>query len=211
MSDPREVLVALILERFRAAETYMDLPRQAGLLADAIQSAGWTPPRSVAELVTGAAHPEDVCHRCGGPNVVRWHAPSEAWNQVEQHEGILCPQCFTSAYEALHPGTAWHVGPEVGGPCRYPLLTNEEPAAPPSVEDVARALFERAVKAGDAIPHRSVFEADARAALALFPGRTESEVKAEALRGAAPGCNCEDDYARLNDRADRIEKEADRG
>lgn len=44
MSDAREALVALILERFRAAETYMDLPRQAGLLADAIQSAGWIPP-----------------------------------------------------------------------------------------------------------------------------------------------------------------------
>ncbi len=39
----------------------------------------------------------------------------------------------------------------------------------------------------------------------------DAQVKAEALRGAAPGCNCEDDYAWLNDRAARIEKEAEHG
>jgi len=173
MSDAREALVDLI-----DGAIPDDLPgyrqRYTDRAADAILAAGRTPPNErVAEAIRSAAHPEDVCHRCGGPNVAVWHAPSSVWNEVEQHEGILCPQCFTEAYTALHPGTAWHIGPEVSGPCRYPLLTNE--------------------------------------------GRTEAEVKAEALREAAVDVIQDDQgtdewYAGwLRDRANYIEKGADRG
>lgn len=47
-------------------------------------------------------HPEDHCHRCGGPNIP-WSAPSPLWNAVmrggsingdELHDGIVCPTCF---------------------------------------------------------------------------------------------------------------------
>lgn len=44
--------------------------------------------------------------------------------------------------------------------------------------------------------------------LALWPGRSEREVKAEALREAAPAMDCEADYKRLRTRADHIEKGA---
>lgn len=84
----------------------------------------------------------------------------------------------------------------------------------PSVEDLTRAMHAEVCCPCDptGCDVQDVPEARyARAVLALLPGRTETEVKAEALREAAPGCNCEDDYARLNDRADRIEKEARRG
>lgn len=52
-------------------------------------------------------HPEDRCHRCGGPNVV-WSAPSPLWNRVmrpadqqghpggEAYGGIVCPTCFAA-------------------------------------------------------------------------------------------------------------------
>ena len=83
------------------------------------------------------------------------------------------------------------------------------PTVKPSLEQVVDALA--AQRPGSAEWTSSRIMQTARTILALLPGRTETEVKAEALREAAPGCNCEDDYARLNDRADRIEKEADRG
>lgn len=60
MSDAREALVALILERFRAAETYMDLPRQARLLADAILAL--PPGRTETEV---RAEAWDEGHRAG--------------------------------------------------------------------------------------------------------------------------------------------------
>lgn len=87
--------------------------------------------------------------------------------------------------------------------CDHEPLAAHPPITLPSVEDVARACGDP----GSVTPRRegeSVPRWSARAVLALLPGRTEAEVKAEALREAAPGCNCEDDYARLNDRADRI-------
>lgn len=49
-----------------------------------------------------AVHPEDHCHRCGGPNVT-WAAPSPLWNEVmrggdinadDEFDGIICPTCF---------------------------------------------------------------------------------------------------------------------
>lgn len=83
----------------------------------------------------------------------------------------------------------------------------------PSVEDVRDEIAGHPIGSGYYSTTVGVDEATemARAVLALLPGRTEAEVKAEALREAAPGCNCEDDYAWLNDRADRIEKGEGRG
>ena len=101
------------------------------------------------------------------------------------------------------------------------------PTVKPSVEDVARVLFDAEYHDIDATErniawgivngtdyarkHGTAWHRQARAVLALLPGRSEAEAKAEALRKAAPGCNCEDDYAWLNDRADRIERGEGRG
>jgi hypothetical protein len=45
-------------------------------------------------------HPEEFCHRCGGPNI-SWHVDSQAWNRVMRPDGetgrwaeIICPLCF---------------------------------------------------------------------------------------------------------------------
>ena len=106
-------------------------------------------------------------------------------------------------------------------------------AALPSVEDVARAReFWWASHLMGKRSHRNVrrssFDAGFDAALALISGRTEAEVKAEALRGAAREVAAEEflralppaEYGEtavetaadwLNDLADTIEKEADRG
>jgi hypothetical protein len=105
----------------------------------------------------------------------------------------------------------------------------------PSVEDVARALFdaeyhdidatERNIEWGvvngtdHARKHGTAWHRQARAVLALLPGRTEAEVKAEALREArnAWPVVTRDMVSRgqvrnwLGERADHIEKEADRG
>src|SRR5690606_34563276 len=103
----------------------------------------------------------------------------------------------------------------------------------PSVEDVARVLAEHdrgpqgSIMDGDAVVEckcGEVFtgwgQADlhaARAVLALFAGRTEAEVKAEALREAAVDVIQDDQgtdewYAGwLRDRAARIEGGGDRG
>jgi hypothetical protein len=57
----------------------------------------------------GPGHPENVCHKCGGLNIV-WWAPQEAWNEVTEAEGasrevVWCPRCF--ALIAAEHG--WHV------------------------------------------------------------------------------------------------------
>lgn len=60
----------------------------------------------------------------------------------------------------------------------------------PSVEDVARAMYADDIRQGrvllawEAVPEdeQRWYLSNARAALALFPARTEAEVKAEALR-----------------------------
>jgi hypothetical protein len=58
-------------------------------------------------------HPEDYCHRCGGPNI-SWYTPSGVWNPVMRPEGesgkwseIICPQCFVE----LAGGGTWALIP----------------------------------------------------------------------------------------------------
>lgn len=56
-------------------------------------------------------HPEDHCHRCGGPNVT-WHAPNDLWNQVMPDDGIVCPLCFIKAAADAGISTpSWRLGP----------------------------------------------------------------------------------------------------
>jgi len=71
----------------------------------------------VCEFAPQAAesHPEDYCHKCGGPNVV-WFAPSPIWNKAVREKGekeILCPVCFIKLAESAgFDQKAWKVAPE---------------------------------------------------------------------------------------------------
>ena len=67
-----------------------------------------------AEMRSG--HPENYCHRCGGPNVLSWFAPSPLWNAVmrggsiggdEPHDGIVCPVCFAVIARERGVATRW--------------------------------------------------------------------------------------------------------
>lgn len=56
-------------------------------------------------------HPEAICERCGGPNVV-WFAPNDLWNRViGSPEGIVCPRCFVLAAEAKGIDEIWSLAP----------------------------------------------------------------------------------------------------
>jgi hypothetical protein len=66
------------------------------------------------------AHPEDYCHRCGGPNV-SWAAPSPLWNAVmrggdingrDLFNGIVCPLCFAVLAEAAGIASQWRLSAE---------------------------------------------------------------------------------------------------
>lgn len=69
-------------------------------------------------------HPETYCHRCGGRNLTSWSVPSEMWNRAASPRDILCPQCWTRAYEAatgaefLH----WSLLPDAGLEARIATL-----------------------------------------------------------------------------------------
>jgi hypothetical protein len=61
-------------------------------------------------------HPESVCGRCGGRNLV-WAAPSPLWNAVmrggdinggpEPFHGIVCPTCFAVLAEERGIAADW--------------------------------------------------------------------------------------------------------
>jgi hypothetical protein len=62
-------------------------------------------------------HPEDICHRCGGPNFT-WFAPSPLWNEVmrggdinaaDQFDGIVCPTCFAVMAEEAGIAQVWQL------------------------------------------------------------------------------------------------------
>mgnify|MGYP001595234074 FL=1 len=62
-------------------------------------------------------HPEDYCHRCGGPNIT-WSAPSPLWNQVmrggdingvDKFNGIVCPICFVQLAEDAGVAELWQL------------------------------------------------------------------------------------------------------
>lgn len=61
-------------------------------------------------------HPEKRCHRCGGPNVHAWSAPSPLWNQVmrggdingeDRFDGIVCTVCFAELAEEAGIAQRW--------------------------------------------------------------------------------------------------------
>jgi hypothetical protein len=75
--------------------------------------------------MTTDMHPETTCERCGGPNVLSWHAPSPLWNAVlrdpvtrEDRWSIICPRCFAELAEESVVGSSagWH-----WAPCGEPL------------------------------------------------------------------------------------------
>lgn len=68
-----------------------------------------------------AAHPEEICARCGGHNPV-WVAPSPLWNQVmrggdingrEILGGVVCPSCFAVLAEEAGIATLWRFSAKV--------------------------------------------------------------------------------------------------
>lgn len=63
-------------------------------------------------------HPESYCHRCGGPNIWSWHAPSPLWNYVmrgglmsgaEDFNGIVCPICFAELAKQRGIDSHWRL------------------------------------------------------------------------------------------------------
>ena len=83
-----------------------NLIRNAEILADELIHASADRDRLAKSLAE--RHPESYCHRCGGPNVYWWSAPSPLWNQVmrggsingrELFQGIVCPVCFAALAE----------------------------------------------------------------------------------------------------------------
>lgn len=70
-------------------------------------------------------HPEDYCHRCGGPNI-SWFALAEVWNPVMRPTNdeawkwneIICPICF----DTLAGGGTWQLTadlPDPAGPLAH--------------------------------------------------------------------------------------------
>jgi hypothetical protein len=58
------------------------------------------------------AHAEDICERCGGPNIV-WFVESPLWNKHTPDASIICPICFVKAAESQgFIPTAWVIAPE---------------------------------------------------------------------------------------------------
>lgn len=74
----------------------------------------WANLGRLAQAEATAQHPEDYCHKCGGPNVV-WFAPNSLWNksvrEANQPE-ILCPVCFVRLAEAAGVQAVWEVAPQ---------------------------------------------------------------------------------------------------
>jgi hypothetical protein len=62
--------------------------------------------------MTKQSHPEHVCERCHGANIV-WFVDSALWNRVHGIFDILCPTCFVCLAEAagIRP-TSWQLAPE---------------------------------------------------------------------------------------------------
>lgn len=79
--------------------------KTAGMIADELAAAGYrktTNPQIGSQ--TEAAHPEDVCQNCGGPNIV-WSTASDRFNLAASSFGldrsaILCPACFVAGHKA---------------------------------------------------------------------------------------------------------------
>lgn len=70
--------------------------------------------------MTAPEHPEQTCHRCGGPNIT-WSAPSPLWNEVmrggdindaELYDGIVCPICFVQLTEERGIASLWRLYPQ---------------------------------------------------------------------------------------------------
>lgn len=79
---------------------------------DAADQRAEKPPRWTWSGPSTADSPgEETCFRCGGPNLLCWHAPSPLWNAVMRDAdgrdtyGVVCPRCFGEM--AKEAGVAW--------------------------------------------------------------------------------------------------------
>ncbi len=72
----------------------------------------------MTQIPSHEGHPEDYCHRCGGPNIKTWFADSPLWNQVmrggsinghEPFNGIICPICFAALAKEQGVATHWRL------------------------------------------------------------------------------------------------------
>lgn len=119
----------------------------ASELADAIEQHPERFAQAPARPPSDTRHPEEYCHRCGGPNI-SWWTPPEAWNPVMRPGGddttewlwneIICPTCFGELFEATFPLTSWLVLPDertIGGRAYRAALTSAGTA--PSRGDLA--------------------------------------------------------------------------
>lgn len=97
----------------------------------------------IAAESTADGHPEDHCHRCGGPNIT-WAAPSPLWNEVmrggdiegrDLHDGIVCPTCFAVLAEKMGLANYW----QFNAPCTTRELTMVTPSG--RVWDAERWLW----------------------------------------------------------------------
>lgn len=84
------------------------------------QKPDWPAPIDPAEIPDQRArgwpdfHPETYCHNCGRTNPV-WWIDSAMWDQTrgEDYVTILCPSCFTLAWEKQAGGRIiWELRPD---------------------------------------------------------------------------------------------------
>lgn len=79
----------------------------------------WSPCDVRKRIESASDHPENVCNRCGGPNV-SWCAPSPLWNYVMrggtidgdwQYGELICPMCFVALAQEKGIDVSWRVSP----------------------------------------------------------------------------------------------------
>lgn len=175
----------------------------------------------------------DAGARCGSTNAL---CPCEEWDQspmcrevVRDYADAILAAGWTRPGERVqcdHERAAREMARvtplRVGDTLRMieAMVKLGPPTAQPSVKDVARVIARR----WNMSPRNKPVLDDARAVLALLPGRTEAEVKAEALDEAAyaavtdeEGIAWDDDYDRatvgawLGERAEQARGESRNG
>lgn len=100
-------------------------------------------------------HPESVCERCGGANLLSWHAPSPLWNTVMRDEdgtdafnGIVCPRCFGELAQAK------------GVAATFCLTTHDAQVPLPTVSPGGRIWNPERCMWEELVGHEAVIEGD---------------------------------------------------
>lgn len=211
MADPREALVALLGRPDHAPMSTHD-PRDGSC-----QSCPWPlhemPPEDIADAILAEF---DVTPRGEVATDADWR---EAQALVGQDGNVpeSAPTTRPSVEDVARAIHSAH-NPITG---EIPAWEEEDPDWIRTYRDMARAVLALLPGRSEAEVYREGYDQGPRDAASV--SRSEAEVKAEALRGAAeglcagvrgskcnPGCH-EADQITLRLRADHIEKEADRG